>query len=131
MTALTIGKVAKLADVGIETIRFYEKQGLLAKPMRRPSGYRVYRDDDVSCLRFIRRAKLLGFTLKEIKELLSVRDGRKKNSATLTIAKQKVSDIEEKILSLQKMKAALEALTSSCDHSEAGDKCPLLTALEE
>ena len=73
MTTLTIGQVAGQAGVGVETVRFYERQGLLEVPPRRQSGYREYGEDAVARLRFIRRAKQLGFTLKEIKELLALR----------------------------------------------------------
>ena len=73
MKSLTIGQLARNGGVGVETVRFYERKGLLAEPDRRPSGYRQYDEDVVDRLRFIRRAKELGFTLNEIKELLSLR----------------------------------------------------------
>ncbi len=73
MALLTIGQLAKSAGVGVETVRFYERKGLLAEPNRRPSGYRQYDEEVVNRLRFIKRAKELGFTLAEIKELLSLR----------------------------------------------------------
>ncbi len=73
MTVLTIGQLARRADVGVETVRFYQRKGLLAEPDRRPSGYRQYDEAIVDRLRFIKRAKELGFTLNEIKELLSLR----------------------------------------------------------
>ena len=73
MKTLTIGRVAEQASVGVETVRFYEREGLLEEPPRRQSGYREYGEDAVTRLRFIRRAKQLGFTLKEIKELLALR----------------------------------------------------------
>ena len=72
MQALTIGEVAKAADIGVETVRFYEREGLIAEPPRRQSGYRQYPPDTIRRLRFIRRAKDLGFTLKEIGELLDL-----------------------------------------------------------
>jgi MerR family copper efflux transcriptional regulator len=131
MKELTIGKIAKATDIGIETIRFYEKKGLLGEPLRRPSGYRIYGDKDILRLRFIRRAKDLGFTLKEIKELLELRDKHEKKKPVLRLAKGKISDIEGKISSLKKMKHALESLTSSCDHGRLDEKCPLLSALDE
>lgn len=131
MKELTIGKVAKATNIGIETIRFYEKKGLLGEPLRRPSGYRIYGDKDILRLRFIRRAKDLGFTLKEIKELLELRDKHEKKKPVLRLAKGKITDIEGKISSLKRMKHALESLTSSCDHGQSNEKCPLLSALDE
>ncbi|MCH8048022.1 MAG: MerR family transcriptional regulator, partial [Planctomycetes bacterium] len=73
VNSLTIGQLARRAEVGVETVRFYEREGLLEEPARRPSGYRQYDEGVVDRLRFIRRAKQLGFTLKEIRELLSLR----------------------------------------------------------
>lgn len=131
MKELTIGKIAKATDIGIETIRFYEKMGLLEEPPRRPSGYRIFGKNDILRLRFIRRAKDLGFTLKEIKELLELRDKHEKKKPVLKLAKGKISDIEEKISSLKRMKHALERITSSCDHGRFDEKCPLLSALDE
>lgn len=129
MKELTIGKIAKATNTGIETIRFYEKQGLLEQPLRRPSGYRIYGDKDILRLRFIRRAKDLGFTLKEIKELLELRDKHERKKPVLRLAESKISDIEEKISSLKKMRNALKILTSSCDHGQSNERCPLLSAL--
>ena len=129
MKEFSIGKIAQAAKIGIETIRFYEKTGLLEAPLRRPSGYRIYGTTDILRLRFIRRAKDLGFTLKEIKELLELRDKHEKKKPVLRLAKHKISDIEGKITSLQRMKHALEKLTSSCEHVRSEELCPLLSAL--
>ncbi len=132
METLTIGKVARLAQVGVETIRFYEREGLVEKPPRAPSGYRQYPRETVARIRFIRRAKELGFSLKEIKELLALRvapgttcgDIRKR-------AKAKIDSIEEKIASLERMKEALQRLAARCRGKGPTSRCPILEALEE
>jgi MerR family transcriptional regulator, copper efflux regulator len=132
MESLTIGKVARLAGVGVETIRFYEQEGLLEIPPRRESGYRQYPEDVVSKLRFIRRAKELGFSLKEIRELLSL---RLDSTATCQDVRQraiaKIAGIEEKIRTLGKMKEALQELTSACLGRGPVSGCPILKAMED
>lgn len=130
MRKLTIGRVAGEAGVGVETIRFYERQGLLEEPPRRRSGYREYGEDAVVHLRFIRRAKQLGFTLKEIKELLALRRDPSTRSADVRrCAEAKLADIEAKIQALRKMKKALVKLTTACSSQGTGADCPLLRAL--
>src|SRR5215469_14163370 len=105
MNLLTIGQLARRAGVGIETVRFYERQGLLAEPARRASGYRQYTEDVVTRLRFIRRAKELGFSLREIAELIALRlDPTKTCGDVRRRAKAKVADIEAKIRDLERMK---------------------------
>lgn len=129
---LTIGLVARRAGVGVETVRFYERQGLIEEPPRRLSGYREYDKEVVSRLGFIRRAKKLGFTLKEIKELLSLRrDPSTPTADVKRLAEAKIADIETKIRSLQKMKKALEELTSACCENATTAECPLLHALDQ
>lgn len=128
---LTIGPVARRAGVGVETVRFYERQGLIEQPPRRSSGYREYDEDVVSHLAFIRRAKDLGFTLKEIKELLSLRRNPSTPAADVKRrAEAKIADIEAKIEMLQKMKKALGKLTSACRGHATSAECPLLHALD-
>jgi len=130
--ALTIGAVARRAGVGVETVRFYERQGLIAEPPRRLSGYREYDEEVVSRLGFIRRAKDLGFTLKEIKELLSLRRDPAAPAADVKRrAQAKIADIESKIGALRKMKKALEELTSACRGHATSAECPLLHALDQ
>jgi MerR family transcriptional regulator, copper efflux regulator len=129
--ALTIGLVARRAGVGVETVRFYERQGLIEEPPRRQSGYREYDDEVVARLGFIRRAKDLGFTLKEVKELLSLRRDPSTPAAQVKRrAEAKIADIEGKIRSLQKMKKALTKLTSACRCQDTSIECPLLHALD-
>ena len=132
MRALRIGEVAKQSDVGIETIRYYERQGLLAEPDRRPSGYRQYDEAVVARLQFIRRAKELGFTLAEIKELLGLWfDVRTKCVQVRQRAEQKIVNIEDKVRSLQKMKRSLKKIISQCENRDAVDECPLWLGFDE
>ena len=130
-TRMTIGKVAKASGVGIETIRFYEKEGLLEEPARRMSGYREYDDAVIPRLLFIRRAKELGFTLSEIKDLLALRVERKAScSRVKQQAEAKIADIDSKMKSLGRMKRALVKLTDACDESAPTSECPILGALD-
>ncbi len=132
MESLQIGKVARLADVGVETIRYYEREGLIAEPPRKESGYRQYPEETVNRIRFIRRTKELGFSLKEIGELLSLRmdpDATCENILERAVAK--VANIEEKILTLQRMKMALGKLMAACSGDGPVTECPILEALEE
>jgi len=131
MKTLTIGQLAGRAKVGVETVRFYERQGLLAEPDRRPSGYRQYDEGVVVRLGFIRRAKELGFTLKEIKQLLSLRtDSDTTCQDVKQRAEEKLADIETKLRSLRRMRKALIKLTESCSGDASADACPILQSLE-
>ena len=132
MAAMTIGKVARKAGVGDETIRFYEREGLIADPPRRQSGYRQYPPETVSRIRSIRRAKDLGFTLKEIKELLSLRDSPSPSCENVRKrAESKIKEIEEKLRSLETMKQELLKLTTACKEQEQENDCPILEAFED
>ena len=132
IASLTIGQLARRADVGVETVRFYEREGLLKEPARRPSGYRQYDEGVVDRLRFIRRAKQLGFTLKEIKELLSLRIDPATTCADVkSRAEAKLDDIAAKIRTLQRMKRALVKLTKACSGRGAASECPILESLGE
>ena len=127
----TIGEVAKQAGVGVETIRFYEREGLIPKPPRRPSGYRKFPPETVARLRFIQRAKDLGFTLKEIKELLDLRVDPYTTCAEIRArADTKIADVKEKIRSLRRIERALVALSGACRDNEPVSDCPILDALE-
>lgn len=131
MKALTIGQVAKRAGIGVETVRFYEREGLLEAPERRPSGYRQFDEGIVARLRFIRRAKELGFTLNEIKELLSLKLDPSTTCADVKKrAEAKITDIEAKIDSLVLMKRALVKLTKACSGHGTTSDCPILDALD-
>lgn len=120
-----------MGEVGVETIRFYEREGLLDEPDRKPSGYRQYDESVVHRLDFIRRAKELGFTLKEIKELLTLKVDPSTTCADVKgRAKTKIKDIEGKIRSLQRMKRALVKVTNSCSGNGPTSHCPILEAIE-
>lgn len=130
MSSLTIGKVAQQAEIGVETVRFYIREGLLDEPPRSSSGYRHFPESVVRRLRFIRRAKELGFTLNEIKELLSLRVDPATSCADIkTRAEAKIGDIAAKIKSLRRMKRALVKLTSACSGRGQTSDCPILDAL--
>lgn len=131
MKGLTIGKVAKGAGLGIETVRFYEKEGLIDPPARTESNYRLYPQRVILRLRFIKRAKNLGFTLKEIKELLSLRQDPQATKADVKQQTEaKIADIENKIRDLTRMKDILESLDACCDGHGPTSDCPILDALE-
>jgi Hg(II)-responsive transcriptional regulator len=128
--ALTSGQLAKKCDVGVETLRFYEREGLLAKPSRTVSGYRQYPAEAVERVRFIRRAQLLGFQLKDIKELLALRDDPDAGSGDVREkAVAKLADIEEKIKDLEAMKAELARLVAACDGTGLAAHCPIIAAI--
>jgi Cu(I)-responsive transcriptional regulator len=130
MSSLSIGQVARLAGVGVETVRFYEREGLLEQPARRESGYRQYTQDAVARLRFIKRAKELGFQLKEIRELIALRLDPDANRADVRQrAEAKIADIHARIADLQKMLHALHELTAACDGDGSARDCPILAAL--
>lgn len=129
---LTIGKVARLAGVGIETIRFYEREGLVADPPRKQSGYRQYGTETVSRLRFIHRARELGFSLGEIKELLFLRvDPSQTCDHIVEKAEQKIHEIDEKVQTLLRMKEALEALAQACPGQGPVTECPVIEVTDD
>ena len=129
--SLKIGEVSKRSGIGVETVRFYEREGLIDEPPRKSSGYRAYPASVVPRLGFIRHAKDLGFTLKEIRELLSLRVDRKAScSAVKARAQNKIVDIEERIGSLQRMRRTLRRLVDACDERKPTSECPILESLD-
>ncbi len=125
-----IGQVAKAAGIGIDAIRFYEREGLIEKPPRRSSGYRAYSPDVVERLRFIKRAKELGFSLSEISELLSLEGNPKAGAADVKrLSEKKLADIEARIRALQRMRRVLRKLTQECSGRGQTRECPILGAL--
>ncbi len=131
MKTLSIGQVARQTGIGVETVRFYERQGLVEEPVRRASGYRQFDETVVDRLRFIREAKELGFTLNEIKELLSLKLDPSSSCADVKgRAEAKIKDIEEKIRTLQRMKRALVRLTKACSGDGPTSACPILESLD-
>jgi MerR family copper efflux transcriptional regulator len=129
MSALTIGKLAHAAGVGIDTVRFYERAGLLDKPRRTASGYRLYDGADVARLRFIRRAKALGFSLEEIAELLRLNDGGGRRGAVRALAGQRLAEIEQKLTELSRMRDTLRQLVSRCHGDGPLGGCPIIEAV--
>ena len=127
---LTIGAAAKRAGVAIDTIRYYEREGLLPEPLRRASGYRSYGEGTVAQLRFIRRAKDMGFTLEEVRELLALSADRQRGvKAVKKRAEQRLAAIEPRIAELQRVRDGLEQLVSSCPGHGKPEECPILRAL--
>lgn len=128
--SLTIGAVAKRAGVAIDTIRYYEREGLLPEPLRRPSGYRSYGDGTVARLCFIRRAKALGFTLEEIRDLLALSADRHRGvEGVRQRAQRRLAEIEARIAELQRVRAGLAELVEACPGHGAPEQCPILRAL--
>ncbi len=131
MKGMTRGAVAARAGVHAETVRYYEKRGLLPKPARTASGYRIYTEDDVARIRFIKRAQELGFTLEEIRELLSLRvDPGTDRRAVRRHAAAKLADLEAKIRDLERMRQALSTLVTACDGCGPTSDCPILEAMQ-
>ena len=129
---MKIGELAKRAQVPIDTVRYYEREGLIPPPVRRASGYRDYLDADVERLRFMRRAKGLGFTLQEIRELLDLTTTSGEDMAALNArAQAKLEDIEGRILALSRVRDALQGLVTACPGHGALERCPILAALSE
>jgi len=128
---LKIGQLAKAAEVSIDTIRYYERRGLIPEPERRESGYRAYAQEYIARIRFVRRAQELGFSLKEIEELLGLRvDSQSVCADVQKRTEAKVRDIEDKIQSLQKMKQTLTKLLACCESQEPTEECPILEMLD-
>ncbi len=131
-TSLRIGEVARRAGVGVDTLRFYERQRLIAIPAREPSGYRAYAPDTVRTIRFIREAQGLGFTLKEVAELLRLRSDRHASCEDVrSAARAKLDDVERRITQLRSMRAALRKLVDTCQSDGSVTSCPILGALTD
>jgi MerR family mercuric resistance operon transcriptional regulator len=132
MQAVTIGKAARAAGVGVETIRFYERRGLIAQPPKPDrAGYRVYPVDTLRRIQFIRQAQQIGFSLREIKELLSLRaDPSADCSDVRERAAVKVEEVNRKIAELERIRAALEEVIAACPGQGALRACTILEALE-
>jgi Zn(II)-responsive transcriptional regulator len=129
---MKIGELARRAEVTIDTVRYYEREGLLPKAQRLASGYRVYDRQDVRRLRFVRRAKALGFTLPEIRELLELSRHRDDDMAAMkAVAVERLTDVQARLAELNRIRAALEALVASCPGHGALEQCPILNALAE
>jgi len=128
--SLTISPLARQAGVGIDTVRYYERMGLLPEPPRRASGYRIYPADALQRLQFIRRAKNLGFSLEEIKELLELSSQSVTGvSAVKATAAAKLKNVEERIAELERMRDGLRQLVQACPGHGTPQDCPILAAL--
>lgn len=131
MEPLTTQEVARRAGVNVQTIRYYERRGLLPDPPRRPSGYRVFGEDHVARIRFIKRAQDLGFTLAEIEELLALRAAPGARSEEVRRrTEDKIAEVDRKLADLQQIRHTLVDLAAACDGHGTTDDCPILRALD-
>ncbi|MCK9985608.1 MAG: MerR family transcriptional regulator, mercuric resistance operon regulatory protein [Azoarcus sp.] len=128
MNDLTIGALAKSAGVGVETVRYYQRRGLLPPNGAHKGAFRVYGYDELARLRFIRRAQTLGFSLDEVSDLLALDEETDRERAR-AFARAKIADVESRIRQLEEMRNALQGLVSCCEHTEAPAPCPILHAL--
>jgi MerR family copper efflux transcriptional regulator len=130
MQTITIGRLADLGGVNIDTVRYYERQKLLPPPVRSASGYRQYDQSDLDRLQFIRRAKALGFSLEEIGDLLSLTSDRNSDMRGVKRkAEQRLSQVERKISELQRVKRGLKKLIAACPGRGELRRCPIVAAL--
>jgi MerR family transcriptional regulator, copper efflux regulator len=128
---LTVGRLARAAKLNLETVRYYERRGLLPKPKRGESGYRLYSGEAVRRLRFIRRAKELGFSLQEICELLSLRVSPKTTHDKVRArAQAKIDSIELRLRSLGAIRNSLRELAKACSRQRQAGNCPILECLD-
>lgn len=131
MQTLTIGKLAAAAGVNVQTVRYYERRGLIIPSGRRRSGYREFTGQDVRRIRFIKRAQELGFKLDEIAELLELRaDGTDGCDDVRHRAEDKIDEVAARIDDLQRLRRTLDALVATCRRRGASDPCPILAALD-
>jgi MerR family mercuric resistance operon transcriptional regulator len=125
-------EVATEAGVNIQTLRYYERRGLLAAPARLPSGYRDYRPETVRTVRFVKRAQQLGFSLEEIEALLDLAAGGPAScEAAKALAAEKISALDERIATLAAMRESLRRLVTTCERPPHRRECPLLTAFAD
>lgn len=128
---LKIGALAAQADVNVQTVRFYERVGLLETPSRSPAGYRVYRLSDVSRIRFIKNAQHLGFSLAEIGDLLKLRQDRRKSCRHVrAMVQSKMADLAERVAGLRTMEGNLVKLIKTCSKESSASACPIMDALD-
>ncbi|QPL42322.1 MerR family transcriptional regulator [Pseudoalteromonas sp. A41-2] len=123
----TIGKLAKELNISVETVRFYERQGLIEQPLKPESGYRMYGDALANQLKFILKAKALGFTLKEIESLMS-QSGSCADIESMGL--QKLNLIRNKIADLQRLEKVIQDMTDSCKANQDPQSCPVINSLK-
>jgi len=129
---LRIGHLAQLGGVNLETIRYYERRGLIPKPERTAAGYRQFSPDAARRLRFIKRAQELGFSLDEVRELLALGADPRQDRATIRArAHVKIDDINRKIVALTAMKETLHQLVNRCEHCGPSAQCPIVASLDQ
>ncbi len=126
----TIGALAEAAGVNLETIRYYQRRGLLPKPARPPGGIRRYGDLDLSRVRFIKSAQRLGFSLDEVAELLKLEDGSHCGQARAQ-GERKLADVRARLADLQRIEQVLADLVSRCGSQRGRVRCPLIASLQE
>ncbi len=130
LQGLTIGAFARAAGVNVETIRFYQRKGLLPEPDKPPGGIRRYGEADVTRVRFVKSAQRLGFSLHEIAELLRLEDGADCAQAR-ELAQHKLEDVREKLAHLARIERVLSELITRCDAVDGPVRCPLIAALQQ
>ena len=130
MTELTISHVAREAGVTVETIRFYQRKGLVPEPKKPLGGIRRYSETDVARVRFIKAAQRIGFTLDEVAQLLKLDDGAHCAEAK-AIAEQKLDDVRKKLDDLKRIESALKQLVTRCGTTRGSVKCPLISSLRQ
>lgn len=131
MSALTIGRLAKASGIGVETVRFYEREGLLPPAARTASGYRQFPPETIQRLGFIRRAKRLGFALGEIAELLELEEAQGERARVKALTERKLAQIDRRIEELRRMRSALADLTRQCSGHGPVAGCPIIEALAD
>ena len=131
MQGLTTSEAAERAGVNVQTVRYYERRGLIPEPPRTAAGYRQYQPEHVARIRFIKRAQELGFTLKEARELLDLRAEPEADSTDVRrYAVSKIEDVRTRIRDLMRIEATLEELVDACEGNHPTSECPILHALE-
>lgn len=129
---MKIGQLAQRVGVGIDTVRYYERESLLPKAQRLASGYRIYDDSDLRRLHFVCRARTLGFTVPQIRELLALSGQREDDMAGMKAAAlHKLADVDARLTELQRIRSGLQALVESRPGQDALEPCPILNALAE
>jgi MerR family mercuric resistance operon transcriptional regulator len=126
---LTIARVAKSAGVGVETVRYYERKGLVPQPKRGAGAYRHYQPDHIKRIRFIKRAQDLGFTLQEISSLLKLEDGADRRSIR-SIAGARLEETRHRIADLKRIEGVLAHLLHDCEAHAKAPRCPIIAAIE-
>ena len=128
---MTIGEIATKSGVNVQTVRYYERRGIIIPRERSQSGYRIYSDDDVKRIRFIKQAQELGFSLVEIADLLAMRVERRRScTAVEQRARVRIADVQRRIHELRRIECALEQLVSACSCQVPTASCPILDALD-